>query len=57
MACLKALPCTTSSDCGRGCEAHGQPAAVIDFPHPHPTIINVTLGTRTPNRSDVLAGR
>jgi D-threo-aldose 1-dehydrogenase len=31
------------------CEAHGTtlPAAAIAFPYTHPSIINVTLGTRT----------
>lgn len=56
MACLEASLDTTSSGCRRGREAHRPPAAAIDFPHPHPTIINVTLGMRLRNRSDVLAG-
>ena len=34
------------------CEAHGTtlPAAAIAFPHTHPSIINVTLGMRTPEQ-------
>ncbi|WP_329359843.1 aldo/keto reductase [Streptomyces sp. NBC_01483] len=34
------------------CEAHGTtlPAAAMAFPHTHPSIINVTLGMRTPEQ-------
>ncbi|MEU1514863.1 aldo/keto reductase [Streptomyces sp. NPDC005811] len=34
------------------CAAHGTtlPAAAIAFPHTHPTVINVTLGMRTPEQ-------
>ncbi|MFF4253770.1 aldo/keto reductase [Streptomyces sp. NPDC001663] len=44
------------------CEAHGTtlPAAAIAFPHTHPSIINVTLGMRTPEqvgRNVALHGR